>query len=77
MATAEDLNTGLAILKHCNEFVLGVVDTIFPNEIDYDELAATDDGPRVDSLILAAEEGVDSSLPSPAHTQKLALMFAF
>ena len=77
VATAEDLSTGLAILNHCNDFVLGVVDTIFPNEIDYDELAATDNGPRVDSLTLAAEEGIDSSLPSPAHTHKLTLMFAF
>ena len=76
VATAEDLNTGLAILKHRNDFVLGVVDTIFPNEIDYDELAATDDGHRVDSLIRAAEEGVDSSLLSPSHTHKLTLIFA-
>jgi hypothetical protein len=57
VATAEDLEVGMAFVKSCNDFVLSIVDKVFP--YDLDDISLMDRSGTKDGLLAAAASGMD------------------
>ena len=57
MATGEALDSAFDLVEDCDNFIYGIIDTVFPHEIDYTKLANSDVGGEDPNLVKLAKKG--------------------
>ena len=69
VATGEALESAFCLVEDCDNFIYGIIDTVFPHEVDYSKLASSDVGGEEPDLVKLAKKVSKLRTPSPLHIE--------